>query len=165
MFPLRFDRRWLAATVVLAAACADGSPVASPEQVAIDLPARTVQAFDCEANPRAGIVSCGVPASDASRAIIGGQNDYVALTSSNVTSSAGIFEFDVTVQNLMPEVIGSPDGVVVDTAGIKVVFVAGPTVTAGTGNVSVDNEDGTSVLVGTEPQPYFRYDQKLAQNE
>ncbi|HYW06895.1 MAG TPA: hypothetical protein VE913_08065 [Longimicrobium sp.] len=164
MPPTRYSRRWLAATVVLAAACGDQSPV-SPEQVGVDLPARAVQAFDCQANLRSGTVSCGVPASGASRAIIGGQNDYVRLTSSNVTSAGGLFEFDVTVQNLLPEGLGTPDGVLVDTAGINVVFVSGPTVTAGTGNVSVDNEDGTQVLVGTEPQAYFRYPQKLVQNE
>jgi len=165
VFPIRIDRRWLATTLVLAAACGDGSPVV-PEQAAADLPARAIQAFDCQADLRAGVVSCGAPAaSGASRAIIGGQNEYVVLTSSNVTASSGIFAFNVTVQNLLPEGLGTPDGVLVDPAGIKVLFASGPTVTAGSGNVSVDNEDGNEVLIGTEPQPFFRYDQKLAQDE
>jgi hypothetical protein len=164
--PTRISRRWLAASVVLVAACGDRSPV-SPEQAGVDVPAQTVQTFDCQANLRSGTVSCGreMGGASADMFIGGGQGNYVNLTSSNVTSAGGIFEFDVTVQNLLPEGLGTPDGVRVDTAGISVLFASGPTVTVGTGNVSVDNEDGSKVFVGTEPQVFFRYDQKLARNE
>jgi hypothetical protein len=159
----RFSRRWLAAAVVLTAACGDQSP-ATPEKLA-SVPATSLLSFDCRADVKAGTVSCGAPQpSGASRAIYGNQNDMVRLASSNISSVGGIFQFDVTVQNLLPEAIGTPDGVMVDTAGVTVFFHSGPTVTGGTGTASVANADGTRDYTGTN-QPYFRYNQKLAHNE
>ena len=39
--------------------------------------------------------------------IVGGQNTFVKLTSSNITNTAGVFGFDVTVQNLIPQAMGT----------------------------------------------------------
>ena len=77
---------------------------------------------------------------------ISGQNSLVRLTSSNASYDAGteIFSVDVTVQNLMNEAIGTPDGVTPDPEGIRVFFAEGPTSTSGPGEVTVENADGTT---------------------
>jgi hypothetical protein len=77
-----------------------------------------------------------------------------------VSAAGGVLQFDVTIQNLLNEGIGTPDGIVVDTAGIPVVFAAGPRTSGGTGSVTVANPDGLR-----SSRPYFRYAQKLARDE
>jgi hypothetical protein len=121
-------------------------------------PENVVTAVDCTVSVHAGAVRCGTPSTGASAEIVGGQNQYVKLTSSNVSYNAGteIFQFDATIQNLMNEALGSPDGVVPDTGGIKVFFHSGPTVTSGTGTISVANADGTGTFTAAN-QPFFRY--------
>ena len=66
--------------------------------------------------------------------IIGGQNVNVKLTSSNVAynSGTGRFTFDVTVQNLIPQPLGTTDGTTLAPGGVSVFFTSGPTVTDGT---------------------------------
>jgi hypothetical protein len=148
------------------AACGDqnvpGPTAAVPAATA---PAGFVAAFDCNASVHGGAVRCGIPSTGASAQIVGGQNSYVKLTSSNVSYNSGteIFQFDVTVQNLMNEALGSPDGVTPDTGGIKVFFHSGPTATSGAGIVTVANADGTGAFTGAN-QPFFRYSQVLAKN-
>jgi hypothetical protein len=128
-------------------------------------PAPSLAAFDCTATRTS--VSCKPAASPGkgSATIIGGQHTYVNLTSSNVSydSQAERFQFDVTVQNLLNESIGTPNGVVADTNGIRVFFASGPTVTQGSGTMSVANADGTDLFTNSG-QPYFRYSEILAQN-
>jgi hypothetical protein len=124
-----------------------------------------VQAFDCTANVSAESVSCSRPlATGPNLSIVGGQNTYVRLTSSNVSAIGGIFSFDATVQNLLNEAMGTPDGVTLDTAGVSVFFFSGPTVTAGTGTVSVINADGVREF-NAPNQPFFRYNEVLAKDE
>jgi hypothetical protein len=154
----------VAAAVV--AACSD-QPVAVTRPLAPRAPAQTLQAFDCTASTSARSVSCS-PArgqNGGSSVLIGGQNVYVKLTSSNVSYDTGteIFQFDVTVQNLLNEAIGTPDGTVADPDGIQVFFSAGPTATSGFGAITVANPDGTGTFTNTN-QPYFAYHQILAQN-
>jgi hypothetical protein len=128
-------------------------------------PENTVTVFDCMASVHGGTVRCGTPSMGASAEIVGSQNTYVKLTSSNVSYNAGteIFQFDATVQNLMNEALGTPDGVVPDTGGIKVFFYSGPTVTSGTGTITVANADGTGTFTAAN-QPFFRYSNVLAKN-
>jgi hypothetical protein len=154
----------VAAAVV--AACSD-QPMATSRQLAPRAPAPTLQAFDCTASTSARSVSCS-PArgqNGGSSVLIGGQNSNVKLTSSNVSYNSGteIFEFNVTVQNLMNEAIGTADGTVADPDGIQVFFSAGPTATSGFGAITVANADGTGTFTNTN-QPYFAYHQILAQN-
>jgi hypothetical protein len=101
----------------------------------------------------------------ASATIIGGQGTYVQLTSSNVSydSVTEIFQFDVTVKNLLNEAMGTPDGTVADPDGIRVFFSQGPTVTGGTGTASVNNPDGTAFFTASG-QPYFAYHEILPKN-
>src|SRR5689334_4996903 len=92
--------------------------------------------------------------------IVGGQGTNVELSSTNVgyNAATGIFQADVTVQNLMAQILGTPDGSAV--TGVKVFFYSGPTVVSGSGSVSVANPDGVATFTGTF-QPYFLYDQSL----
>jgi hypothetical protein len=126
-----------------------------------------VALVDCVANVKSAVVSCGAPrvSGSAHGDIFSGQNTYVKLTSSNVSYNSGtqVFQFDVTVQNLTNEAIGTPDGVTPDTGGIRVFFGSGPTATGGTGTITVANADGTGTFLAPE-QPFFRYSQILAQN-
>jgi hypothetical protein len=154
-------RTFAAVPVALAllAACADlptapSAPVPAPPDGAFQTE------LTCTAGVSAGRVSCASNAADGDdarpRLIIGGQNVYVRLeaTGATYTPADSIFQIDVTVENLMTQVFGSPDGFT-DT-GLTVFFYTGPDVTAGSGSVSVDNEDGNDIFL-TAPTPYFTY--------
>jgi len=136
------------------------TPLAAPKP-----PTPALAAFDCTATRTS--VSCKPASSNGkgSALIIGGQHTYLNLTSSNVSynSQSEIFQFDVTVQNLLNEAIGTPDGVVADTNGIRVFFGSGPSVTSGEGTVTVANADGTDAFTNSN-QPYFRYSEILPKN-
>jgi hypothetical protein len=149
-------------------ACSDQQPLAAHDPSATPV-TQALQGFECTAGTSGtGTVSCkelGPKAGQASGVLIGGQNSNLKLTSSNVSYNSGteIFQFDVTVQNLMNEAIGTPDGTVADPDGIEVFFSSGPNVTNGTGTVTVSNADGTGTFTAAS-QPYFAYHQILAHN-
>src|SRR2546430_10787300 len=52
--------------------------------------------------------------------------------------------------------MNTADGTTADTGGVKVFFNSGPSVTGGTGTVTVANPDGTGTFTGTG-QPFFKY--------
>lgn len=171
--------RLLVQRLALAAACVALGTLAACSEQFVSAPsvqsqnpdqpsANVLTALTCTAQVSSGRVTCGAPTADGSvsRDIFGGQGTYVNLTSSNVSynGGTGIFQFDVTVQNLMNEAIGTPDGVMLNPTGIRVFFSAGPTVTGGTGVMSVANADGTGTFTSTN-QPYFQYSQILTQNQ
>jgi hypothetical protein len=148
-------------------ACSDQLPAPASREVLPASSARALQAFECTGSTQ-GTFSCSVAGGSANGARgvqLGGQNTNVKLTSSNVSynGGTGIFQFDVTVQNLMNEAIGTPDGTVADPDGIQVFFSSGPTVTSGTGSMSVANADGTGTFTAAN-QPYFAYHEILAHN-
>lgn len=148
-----FSGRACAAVLALSlAACADGGGITAPAPA----PPAPVAAIACQANVAAGRVQCA-DAATGPRAdrIIGGQRVNVTLTSSNVLYNAGTgtFAFDLTVQNLLLQRMGS-DGTTV--TGVKVFFASGPNTTGGTGTVSVANPDGFDTFTGSV-QPYFLY--------
>ena len=153
--------------LALAGACSDGGPTAV---IATQpgAPATALQAFTCTASVASRAVSCS-PASNAAGGtrgvMIGGQGTNIKLTSSNVSYDSGteLFQFDVTVQNLMNEAIGTPDGTVADPDGIEVYFHAGPVATAGTGTITVANADGMGTFTGSN-QPYYAYHEILAKD-
>lgn len=144
--------------------CADSTPTDlsgpprpnSPHALAI---------LPCMASLGNRTVTCGAAASlpdGVNAAVIGGQNQYVTLASSNVSydSTTEIFQFDVTVRNLLNEAIGTPDGVMPDPDGIQVFFHNGPVATGGSGTVTVENADGIGTFTGSD-QPYFAYHEIL----
>ncbi len=146
-------------------ACADG-PTAAPA-VAPGKALSAKIAVDCTASVRRGTVSCGSPSLDGARAkIVGGQNSFVRLTSSNLTYDPGaeLFQFDLTVQNLMNEALGTPDGVTADPDGILVFIHSDVNVTAGTGQAFLLNQDGITTQTATG-QAYIAYPEILVKDE
>jgi hypothetical protein len=160
----------LTGTCIIVAACVDTSPTATlPLKSANST--RALTQLVCTASTVSRSVSCETPKSvslpDGSKgAILSGQNSSVKLTSSNVSYNSGteIFQFDVTVQNLNNEAIGTPDGAVPDSDGIQVFFAEGPTVTSGSGTISVANPDGVGSFTNAN-QPYFAYHQILFKDQ
>ncbi|MDB4948666.1 MAG: non-specific endonuclease [Gemmatimonadetes bacterium] len=154
--------------VFAAAACSDRSavaPEAGPAPVLPTSPGSAIRALDCVVNVRGGTIGCGpegLPAGVHADAVVGGQNVYVRMASTNVAydPDGEVLSADVTVQNLLPQAMGTRDGTAVDSAGIKVFFTGAPVTQTGTGSVTVTNADGTGTFLGGSQQ-FFRYDEKL----
>ena len=165
-----------AVTLLLAsAACFDAAAPTGPGAKALDVVSR----IDCVGSTVARSVSC-TPAGAASLlledpqsgarfsapaplrdVILGNQGGYVKLTSSNIVVAGGVFAFDVTLQNKIPQAIGTTNGFSAAAAGSKVFFSAGPLTTSGTGSVDFVNGggffyDGTGTFTNSG-QPYFQY--------
>ncbi|HEX6574535.1 MAG TPA: hypothetical protein VF042_06145, partial [Gemmatimonadaceae bacterium] len=131
----------------------------------------------CDASVAERTVTCGSPtagpqkneeSSGASNILIGGQDQFVSVKSSNVNYSAGTgaFTFDVTVRNLIPQPMGTRDTTgaeAPDPEGVRVFFSSGPTVTSGTGAITVAG-DGIGTFTGMN-QPYYQYNTVLSQFE
>jgi hypothetical protein len=122
----------------------------------------------CSMNVAERSLSCApAPAPAAARSggasydrIIGGQDVYVKLSSSGTAYDAGteILSSNVTVQNLTHSMMGTTDGT--SPMPLRVFFEEQPTVTAGTGTVTVANADGVGTFTASA-QPYFEYQQML----
>jgi hypothetical protein len=124
-------------------------------------------ALDCRASMSAGTITCGPEAPETGGAagdiIVGGQNTFVTLASSNLAynSGTGQLTFNVTLRNLIEQPMGTVDGTTV--SNIRVFFHVAPTVTSGTGSVAV-LPDGFGEF--TAPgQPYYNVPQILDRNE
>jgi hypothetical protein len=151
---------------VFLGACADAGQPLGARDGTVKLPSTVLQELECTGT--AAGISCA-PATPrlggASGVIYGGQNVFVRLSSSNAGYDAGTetYSVDVTVQNLMNEAIGTPDGVTPDPDGIRVFFSQQPYATAGAGEVTVANADGTDFFTAAN-QPFHRYSQILAKD-
>ncbi|HEX6576414.1 MAG TPA: lamin tail domain-containing protein [Gemmatimonadaceae bacterium] len=146
-------------------ACTDGGP--SDMTAPIVTMNREHVMLNCTASRASLTVTCGTSSPEGVRSdLIGSQNVMVKLTSSNVSYDSGtqIFAFDLTVQNLLNETVGTPGGSLPDPDGIQVFFNSGPTVTSGTGSISVANADGVAAFT-SGAQPYFAYHEILAANQ
>ncbi len=124
--------------------------------------------LECSVEVRTAAMAC-VPAAAPSGGalldrIIGGQNVYMRLASVSSSWNGGTNQFhtSVTVQNLLRQSMGTPDGFTV--AGFRVYFHSGPITTGGSGMVTVANADGTDLFPGGN-QPFYHYGQKLAPYE
>ena len=142
--------------VLGAAACSDRTPLAVN-----DLPFTQPQLtkLQCTARVKARSVSCAAAPVAGARGnlIVGGQNVYVKLTSSNTAyDGEASFTSDVTLQNLMRQPMGTADGVNPDPGGNLVFFAEGPTVTDGEGTVTVEKADSLGIFTGSN-QPAYRY--------
>jgi hypothetical protein len=147
--------------VALAAACADaGSPTAPAPAPVPGGPQEAIARVVCRASVTAGTVRCDRP---EGALIVGGQDEYVTLSSANIAVTADTFAFDVTVTNLISQAIGTTDGETRSPTGVRVFFENGPAST-GIGTMSVANEDGTGTFTASG-QPYFQYDTLLSTDE
>lgn len=159
-----------AASLLVLGACSDGpGAVAGPVVEGPVPPGVTVQAIRCEADVAAAAVLCRPDegaAGGAQARTIGSQGVYVRLANTNVQvqpAAGGGSEFstDVTVQNLMVQRMGTPDGATV--SGIAVFFHAGPYAADGAGEVEVANPTGYGTFTGAQ-QPYFAWSEVLPLN-
>src|SRR5687767_92363 len=93
--------------------------------------------------------------------ILGGENTYVRVETANPNYDAGaqLYTADVTLRNLIEQALGTSDGTTLDADGIKIFLQTGPTVTSGTGTITVD-ADGLGTFMATA-QPYFQVNQVL----
>jgi hypothetical protein len=167
----------LSALVVALSACGErGTPVTPNPPVPVPSDPLLLASLTCQGSASARTVRCdpsGLPQGARGYIIVGGQGTYVQLTSSNVSYNSGthVFAFDLTVQNLIPQPMGTTDGTTPDGSGVRVIFHSGPNVTSGSGSVSVANASGTGTFTAAN-QPYFAYtgselggDGILSQNE
>jgi len=149
----------LLAITLVAAACSDTvGPVEQTPEPGPKGPA-PLAAVSCTADLKTGSVTCGSPNTGGASAavLIGGQNQYVRLTSSAITVTADTFAFNVSVTNLIPQSLGTTDFSTLDPAGVRVFFMSGPTSTSG-GTVTVANPDGVGSFTAAS-QPYYQYNE------
>lgn len=152
---LRSAISFLAAGSLLSA-CAE-RPVVVPEIAA--LPGGLAQRIQCAADLKTGKVQCASATPDANLTItLGGQGSYIDLTAENATYAGGVFAADFRVRNLTGQPLGTSDGN--STIGLKAFIASGPTVTSGSGIVSVGNADGVGAFTAAN-QPYFFYNEIL----
>src|SRR5438552_2831006 len=157
------DAAALSAVALWVAACSDSAaPTAPTAQFRTEL-------VTCEASVPAGTLTCASSQPQTGRPlqaapgmsfdlILGGQGALVRLASSGTAYNAGtqVFTSNVTVENLIAQPMNTTNGTTPDAGGIKVFFHSGPTVTGGTGTVTIANADGTGSFTGAS-QPYFLY--------
>lgn len=147
--------------LILISGCRD---ISSPVPVKpVEIGGRTVLTMACHAEVRSASIDCqkegvGTPPEVASTLL--GQG-HVRLHSANVAydTTTLLFSFDVWMSNLLPEPIGTPDGIT--TTGSKIFFESGPIATSfvpphDSGSVMVMNASGAQSFT-REAQPYFVY--------
>jgi hypothetical protein len=156
-------RGWACPLLVLACACSDRDAIL-PSPAA--QPGASLSRLECTVTVATQQMTCApMPSSAGALAargnkIVGGQDQYVKLASSGTSYDSGteLFQSSVTVQNLLQQAMGTPDGSTV--TGVKVFFETAPTVTSGSGIISVANPDGTGSFTGAA-QPYYLYNEIL----
>ncbi|HEX6371953.1 MAG TPA: Ig-like domain-containing protein [Longimicrobium sp.] len=145
----------------LTAACVDRTATGPELRPPTDAPG-AVGALDCRVDVRAGTLECApsAGAGGASAVILGGQGVNVRLRSTGMAlDGPGTFRMDVTVENLIAQLLGTTDGVTPAAAGVRVFFLNGPT--SSTGAVEVANPTGHAMFTAAN-QPYFQYQGLLA---
>lgn len=157
----------LGAAVALAACSDNADPLLRNAPETPIRPAAFAAAYlRCTADVRAGTVACREVATPQSG--LGGAlgshyiyvegaphvllpiNDYVA-TSTDV-------EFDMQVENLVPQPIATDDGVTLHARGVRVFFWINPYVTSGTGSVSIIQPSTTGTFTAPN-QAYHQWDE------
>jgi hypothetical protein len=160
----------IVALAVVVAACSDrGGPLLPrPDDPGVKPPTEGVlAALECSGSTATRTVSCAPAAPPAGvrasqELTLGGQGEFVHLRSDNIVVAQDTFGFDVTVQNLIRQAIGTTDGTTPDSEGVRVFFHTGPNVTGGGGGtIAVANPDGTATFTAAD-QPFFRYSENLA---
>lgn len=149
------------AALLFSAACTDRSPT---EAGPAPLPGEEVRAeIACTVTVATARLTCGVPSplgGASATVMLGGQGTYVRLESTNLAydADADLFSVDVSVQNLLGQLMGTPDGAT--ATGMRVFFEQMPVATEGSGQVTVANADGVASYTAVQ-QPYFEYPEIL----
>jgi hypothetical protein len=162
----------LAILTTLTAACHDAAvtPLTAPTPQDGANPAAI-----CSMNVRERTLSCAstIPSAGSKSSasggavfdrILGGQDIYIRLASSGTSYDGGtqILSTNVTVQNLTRSLMGTTDGA--SMTPISVFFSQQPTVTGGTGAVTIANADSVGTFTGSG-QSSFQYPQMLRSYE
>jgi Bacterial Ig-like domain (group 2) len=148
------------AAVLLLAACGEAG---HPLDTGAPPPAQAVQALDCVVSLRDPGMRCDSPApgtGGASGAILGGQNNFVALSSAGMQVSGDTILLDVTIRNLLDQALGTADGQTVAGGGVRVFFEAEPVSQPVGISGAVANASGYGWFTDID-QPYFEYPQVL----
>jgi hypothetical protein len=150
------------AGMLLLAACSEQGPAP------LDLASNAADgAIACTVTMSTRNVNCDSPNPSAARGLLfnlnlgGPQGTYVTLASSTPTYVGTAFSSTVTVENRGAQPLGTANGTTPHADAIRVAIVTGPTVTGGTGTVTVANPDGTATITAAN-QPYFSYTAPLA---
>ncbi|HEX6037450.1 lamin tail domain-containing protein [Longimicrobium sp.] len=163
----RVLRALVPALALFAGACSEGATGPQTELTPTATAPTALQTVQCTADVQAGVMSCGQAGLPAGMrgTIFGGQGTYVQLRSSNVAYNPAdsILSVDVSIENLVPQAMGTVDGVTPAASGVRIFFVAGPFPPA-RGSAEVHNADGTGTFTDAN-QPYFQYDGILETNE
>lgn len=154
-------------TLVLSACAEQGSPLTS--ELPAPTPLASLAQLDCTVSTREKTLSCGsaTRAGDARSLIVGGQGTYVNLQASNHAFLSGdnVYSFDVSVQNLIPQALGTTDGAALDPAGVRVFFDQEPVATEGTiAPITVLNAAGRETFMRSD-QLYYQWYEMLGQNQ
>lgn len=131
----------------------EGSPELQLAEIRCQVSVAT-ESLSCAAPPTADSVAADI--------VYGGQNVFVQLVSSAVDydPSTHKFVFNVTIRNLIRQAIGTSDGVAADPSGVRIFFSQLPTANAGTGDITIDNPDGSGTFTASD-QPFYRYAQRI----
>ena len=152
------------AGLFVAVSCSDAGNPLEPGPRPQPKPEDVLQALDCSVSV-GGSFSCAPMQPGAGGAqgsgftYVGGQNVYVQLAASNFvnTPSDSTLQIDVTIKNLIPQALGTTDGVTEDPYGVRVWFLEDPVTNPGGLMASVRNPDGFDFFSNAN-QAYFEYD-------
>jgi hypothetical protein len=149
------------------AACTGDDPVAPSSRAADPVELATL---DCRVTVATGDLRCASATPSTGGAdglIVGGQGVYVFMnaTGHSYDAQTGAYSINVTVQNLIPQSLGTTDGATPDPDGVRIFFAEDPVATDGSGlSVSVSNATGMAPFL-SGVQPYFQYSEVLSANE
>ena len=160
-----------AAFLIAAVGCTDAAPpTAIPDP---DTPKggqggtpQNLVAVTCNVDVASERVSCGepeIPENLSANVIVGGQGQFVRLIPGSSSWDAGTFTTNMSVQNLIPQALGTTDGVTLDPTGVQVFLQGPPTVTSGSGTITPVG-DGVSIFTASD-QTYWQYNSVLETGE
>lgn len=116
-------------------------------------------ALECRVTVATGTMECSYPEEDLAGSairttrIFAGQNKFIKLTNFGNVVESDVLSMFVTVQNLLADPLGTPDGVTVE--GIKIFFAEDPS-----NGVTIANATGTDMFTAPN-QAYFLYNEIL----
>lgn len=155
--------RFLTLVIALAVGACDARNAINEPQITPTPDVERLSEFEvrCTAKVSKPSVSCQSEpdlAEGVSGVIIGGQGTFVLLSSTNVVYDGEDeeFSFDVAIQNLIPQPLGTEDGETPHEDGVRAVFISAPEVLTGTGTITIANATGTGTFTASN-QSYFEY--------